>query len=417
MGNLLSSLLGAANTLDVYDRQLTAIQNNVSNASTPGYVRQTQTVVAKRLDIDHGLPGGVEAGPLVSARSEFAEQNVRTQFSQLGFVEQKANDLTGLESLFNLQSDSGVSGAISGLFASFSQLSVNPNDGLARQAVLDSAGQLAATVNQTAADLANLGAQAGTQMRDIVSTINQLGGQLRDLNETYRQNFQSRQDAGLDASIHSTLEELSEYAGFTTTREADGTTSVYLGGQIPLVVGDRIFPLSTDLSSSQAAVLDSTGSDVTGKITSGKLAGAIQEKNELIPSYLDQLNTLASTLADQVNQKLSAGVDANGAAPSTDLFTYDASAGAALSLSVTGITPDQIAAATPDAPGGNSNALDLAALNDQKSLNGYTFVGFFGNLGGENRPGHLNGQQRQSVPTVVSGAGAQPARTDLGSFH
>ena len=50
-------------------------------------------------------------------------------------------------------------------------------------------------------------------------------------------------------------------------------------------------------------------------------------------------------------------MDQNGAAPSTDLFTYNATTGAALTLAVNPLTPDQIAAALPGAPGGNGNAL------------------------------------------------------------
>ena len=46
------------------------------------------------------------------------------------------------------------------------------------------------------------------------------------------------------------------------------------------------------------------------------------------------------------------------------------------------VTPDQIAAALPGAPGGNGNALNLAALANGKNLSNYTFAQFYGNLGG-----------------------------------
>ena len=381
MGNLFSSVLGVTNALNVYDRQLANIQNNIANANTPGYVKQTQTLVAKRTDFDHGLPGGVQAGPLVSSRNDFAEHNVQQQFSALGQVEQKATDLARLESLFDLQSSTGVSGKISDSFNSFSQLSVNPNDQLARQSVIDSAGQLSDSINQAANGLAAVTSGARSQANDIVGSVNRLAEQIRQVNSAYRQNFQAAGDAGLDASMYSSLEELSEYAGFTTSRAADGTVSVFLGGQVPLVVGDRSFPISTGQSSGAMQVFSSTGADITNKITSGQLSGALQETNELIPSYTASLNKLATSIADQVNQKLSEGVDANGAAPTTTLFDYDP-ANPAMTLRVTGIQPDQIAAATADSPGGNSNALDIAALATNKSLDGYTFTGYFGNLGG-----------------------------------
>ncbi len=84
-----------------------------------------------------------------------------------------------------------------------------------------------------------------------------------------------------------------------------------------------------------------------------------------------------------MNNALGQGLDQNGAAPSTNLFTYDATNGAAMTLAVNPLTPDQIAAALPGAPGGNGNALALASLANAKTTNGYTFAQFYGNLGGQ----------------------------------
>lgn len=382
MGNLLTSLLNSANTLQAYDRQLSVIQNNISNASTPGYVRQTQTLEAASFNPDHGLPGGVTSGPILSSRSDYAEQTIRNQTSQLGTAQQKAGDLAQLESLFDLTGNSGVASSITTFLKSFSQLSTSPNDGLSRQAVLDSAKGFVASVQQTAQGLATVGSEADTQISTMVATVNRLGGELRDLNSTIRGNYQNTTDAGLDAKLTSTLEELSQTTDVTVIRQADGTASVYLAGQVPLVVGDHEFAISADFSLPQTAVLDSSGRDISNVLQNGKLAGAQQEKNQLVPSYVSDLNNLAQTFADKVNQQLAAGVDANGDPPATDLFTYSTSSGAAFSLGVNALTPDQIAAATPDAPGGNGNALNLADLQSSKTVNGYTFTEYLGSLGG-----------------------------------
>lgn len=414
MGNLFASLLGVANTMNVFDRQLANIQNNISNASTPGYVKQTQSLVAKRVDYARGLTGGVEAGPLVSSRSQFAEQGVQQQLSQLGLVEQKASDLTRLEPLFDIQTNSGVAGAITSFFNSFSQLSINPNDHLARQTVIDSAGELTSAFNETANGLAGVASQARRQVNDIVGSVNRLGEQIRQVNAAYRQNFQSIGDAGLDAQMFAGLEELAEYVGFTTIREPDGTVSVYLGGQVPLVVGDQSYPVTTSAEDRQIQVIDSTGRDIADKISTGKLAGVLEETNQLIPAYTDSLNSLAGNIADTVNHMLSQGVDANGAAPTVPLFEYDQASGAAISMTVTGITAEQIAAASADAPGGNSNALDIAALVNGKSIDGYTYMGFFGNIaGGIGREINSAQNDNQSQQSLVQQA--RSFRSELSS--
>ncbi len=380
MGNLFTSLLNSAGAMRVYGRQLAVIQNNVANANTPGYVLQTQTLEAMPFDMDRGLGGGVAAGPLVSSRSLYAEQTVRAQFSKYGTAKQTAGDLGQIGGIFDLTNGSGVSGSISSFFQSFSKLSVNPNDSLARQAVLDSAGGLTSAFQQASSTLANASRQADTQIGDSVNEINRLASQLARANTVYRQDFTNSNDAGLDAQVNSTLEQLAEYADFTATREPDGSYSIYLGGQTPLVIADREFQISASFSGSHTAILNAAGQDVSWQLQDGKLAAALKEKNTLISSYSSDLDSLASTLADQVNQQLRAGVDANGAVPTTDLFTYSA-AGPASSIAVSALTPDQIAAATALAPGGNGNALSIADMLHAKLTNGRTFTESFGNLG------------------------------------
>lgn len=382
MGNLLTSLLNTANALRVYDRALTVVQNNVTNASTPGYAKQSQTLVAMPFDLSVGLPGGVWAGPTVSSRDGFAEQSVRDQQTALGYYQQRTDDLTPLEAYFDLTDQSGIGPAVSALFQSFSQLSVSPNDAVSRQAVLDQANVVAQSFQQAAAGLASQGNNLDRNTRSTIDEINRLAGVVAEINSKNRVDWFGGVDAGVDAQLNSTLEELSQLTNFTALQQPDGTVSVYIGGQTPLVVGDQVHAVQGDFSTAQTGLISSTGADITAQITGGKLSALLQDKNTALPSYTADLDVLAQTLADQVNSTLQGGVDANGAAPAMDLFQYDAFTGAAITLSVNPLTPDQLAAALPDAPGGNGNALALANLANGKTLNGYTFAQFYGNLGG-----------------------------------
>ena len=71
--SLLASLLTSSSTLSVFDRSVEVTQNNVTNATTPGYVTQRLTLDALPFDPGLDLPGGVRAGDVQSARNEFAE--------------------------------------------------------------------------------------------------------------------------------------------------------------------------------------------------------------------------------------------------------------------------------------------------------------------------------------------------------
>ena len=382
MGNLLTSLLNSANALQVYSQALEVTQNNVTNSSTPGYAKQTQVMEALPFDITVGLPGGVRAGPVVSSRNAFAEQAVQQQQSALGSYKQRASDLSAVETSFDLTSQSGIAGSLSSFFQSCSQLSINPNDTVSRQAVIDQATRVSQSFQRSASSLLTQNNAVERETRTTIDAINRLAATIGQINSAGRKNIDSSTDAGIDAKLHSTLEELSQLTGFNALEQPDGTVTIYLNGQAPLVVGDRVYQIQGDFSTAQTQILDASGQNITSQFATGQLSGLIDVRNNVIPSYISDLNSLAQNVADQVNGALAAGLDQNGGGPVVDLFRYDAPGDAALTLSVTNITPDQIAAALPDAPGGNGNALNLVALGDAKNINGYSYAQFYGNLAG-----------------------------------
>ena len=381
MSSLFTSLLSAANSLRAYEQALAVTQNNVTNSSTPGYAKQIQPLKALPFDVTVGLSGGVRAGAVLSSRDGYAERAVRDQQTGFSFSQQKTNNLTPLETSFSLSATSGIAPSISALFQSFSSLSVNPNDTVSRQAVLRQATLVAGNFRSTAAGLQTHETSLDRESRSTIDAINHLATVIAGINHN-RAGRAGSNDAGVDAQLNSSLEELSQLVNFTSLQQPDGSVAIYIGGQTALVSSDKTYPIQGDFSTSQTKILSSTGADISSQLTGGKLGALLEDRNTVIPSYLADLNTLAQGLADNVNTALSQGIDQNGAAPTTDLFAYDPVVGAALSLAVNPLTPDQIAAASPGATGGNGNALNVASLGDAKSINGYTFAQFYGNLGG-----------------------------------
>jgi flagellar hook-associated protein 1 len=382
LGNLFASMTNTANALKAFEDGLATVSENVTNANTPGYVEQTQTFEAQPFDLSQGLTGGVEAGPVLSSRDVYAEQAVQQQQTALGYYTQQVADLTPTESSFSLSSTSGVSPAMDALFSSFSALSVNPNGTVERQAVLNAAATVAQQFQSAATGLSSQSAGLTQQTQGIIGNINQLASTIAQVNSDDRIDPSGGVNAGVDAQLYSSLEQLSQYVNFTTLQQPDGTISVLVGGQTPLVEGGQAYDIQGDFSTPQTAILSSTGTDITSQITGGQLAAVVGDNNNAIPGYLTSLNTLAQSFADQVNGALDNGVDENGAAPTTDLFTYNA-AGAAATLAVNPLTTDQIAAALPGAPGGNGNALAVAQLENATGVDGYTFDEYFGNIGGQ----------------------------------
>ena len=406
MSGIFSALNSSAGALDAFQRVLDTIQSNVANASTPGYARQSIPLESLPMNSNGTLPGGVTTGEMQSARDEFAEQNVRQQFSAQGTLEQMSQSLSNLEINFNVSSDSGIPGALNQLFQNFSNWSVTPDDGAARQAVIDSAQQVAQSFQQAAQNLAKASSDTGQQVQQTVAQINSLASQLQADNQ---QVIQGQGDnAGLDARIHSTLEQLSEYVDITATTQADGTVTVLLGGQTPLVIGTHQFNLSATFTvpasapatvaggAAPARLIDAQGDDVTGQVSQGQLAGQLNMYNNVLPSLggnayqQGDLNLMAQSVADRINQILTSGNISDGPppVPGVPLFTYTAgsptSVARTLAVSST-ITPDQLAAISPGPPYvSNGTALNLAALASPQSpadeINGLSYAEFYGNM-------------------------------------
>ncbi|MGA3185666.1 MAG: flagellar hook-associated protein FlgK [Bryobacteraceae bacterium] len=378
---LLTTLLNASQALDVYGQEFNTIQNNIANQNTPGYAEQSVTLVADSFNPSEALYGGISTGPMDSTRSPYLEQAVQTQTTLLGTAEQQVSDLTPLQSMFDLSSTTGISGSLDSFFNSASALSVSPNDAVARQNVITQAQTVATSFNQAASGISTASGNIEQETSDSLASINQIAGDLASINNDAG-NASGTTDAGLSAQQNADLENLSEIANFTVVPTTNGQINVYLGGQTPLVMGNQAFNVSANFSTPQTVIQDSVGNNITSQITGGQLGAQIQENNTTLPGYMSSLNSLAKSFADTVNTTLSGGVDANGNAPTTNLFTYNSSATAAYTLAVTpGFTGSQIAAASASSPGGNGNALALANLSTASDDNGFTFTEAFGNLG------------------------------------
>src|SRR5271155_4415962 len=109
---ILTTLLNSSQAMQVYEKEFATIQNNIANQDTPGYAEQNQTLVADSFNPSEAFYGGLSAGPVVSTRSQYLEQAVRTQTTALGTAEQQASDLAPLQTLFDLTSSTGVSGSL-----------------------------------------------------------------------------------------------------------------------------------------------------------------------------------------------------------------------------------------------------------------------------------------------------------------
>jgi flagellar hook-associated protein 1 len=407
------SFNSAANALSAIQRALDAVQNNIVNASTPGYAAERVNFSAQAFDPAQGLSGGVDVS-LASSRNQYLEQSVRTETSVLGSLQQKSPLLSTLQSAFSASGDSGVPGALSSFASSFGALSASPNDASARANALQAASTVALAFNQTAAQISQVSSDATQQASSTATQINALTTHIASLNAQIQQGAQS--DAGVAADLNNSLETLSGLANVSVTNNSDGSASVLLDGQTPLVLGAKAFVLAVQTKPQDVnapypngdagiRLVDQNGTDVTSQATQGQLGALLQIRNQTVPFYLGsqtqpgELNNLAQSFASRVNTIVTTAQTAAGATVSP-IFTYNQTDATqtASSLTIGTITPDQIVTSDSTASNGVANELaNIANPTNQADLmsNGMSFTAYYGQLAGQ------------------AGADASQATTDL----
>lgn len=433
-----------------FEKCIGVVQDNVVNASTPGYARQQMALASLPYDPATGRMGGVRTTGLESARSEYAEQAVRREVQDLGYAATRSSALAGVESTFDVTGTSSLGSAISHLFSAFSSWSVSPQDATQRQNVLTAAGQLASSFRQTAADLSENGDRMIAQGRSQVDAINALSARIAALNRSSLDSTQGEAAGGAD--MHAALEELSELVNYTALTAADGTVSVLLGGQIPLVMGDKSYALSLRTVASgggtalpEARVVDAGGQNVSALVTGGKLGGLLSAYNEDLGAILGtatqrgSLNDLAYEMASRINEIFLSGQVDDPEPPATPtpgralfLVNNDSSAAATLTLDAT-VGVDDLAAIDPlPVKVANGIATRLAALADPTAsadkIGGLSYTDFYGSIASqvgnrvneaksaENRQTQLVSQAR-SMRSDISGVSLDEEAASLLQFQ
>jgi len=422
MSDLFGILTSSANALKAFQSALDVTQNNVSNSQTPGYVTQNAVLDSLSFNTASGLQGGVEAGTPQSSRNQYAEASVRQQVTLAGNSSQLTTSLQPIEQVFNVTGTGGIANALDSLFQSFSSWATNPSDTGAQSAVLSAASGAATAIQQSAQQLGQITTSVNGDIQSTLTAINQAAAQIQQYNEA--QQGPSKPDAGLDAQLNSALETLAQYGDVQSMPQPDGTVTVLLGGQVPLVIGNQVNQLSltyttpagaTNPSATpNATIVDSHGTDVTDKLSDGQLGALLSVRNTVLPQLIggpnDEggLNTLASNLADTVN-----GMLANaGGAP---LFTYDSSNPTAAASTIalnSSLQPQDLVASDSTSSNGTALALSNLANDPTQGPQGMTFGQFYASMA-SSLGNQLSQAQTASTTDTQSVAQARSLRQQL----
>ena len=364
---------------------LDTTSNNIANANTPGYSRQTVNF-DETPPVEYGgqlFGTGVEIGQITSQRNNVLQMSLDQATQQQSKYDSYLTSMQQAQTLFNETSGTGLQSSITAFFNSLQQLSTDPSNTSLRQAVLSAAQNMAQDFNSTSSSLTSLQQNVDQSVPQAVSQINSLTSQIAQLNSEVSAAESTGQNAGsLVDQRNQLISQVSGIIDVSQVDAGDGNVTLTTTSGAALVVGNKSFQLTTQANPTTGFQdVYSMGKDITSTINGGSLAGILQVRDSTIPSILSSLDSLASSLENSFNSVNKAGTDLNGN-PGGNFFVPPPAGGvgAAATMSVALTDPSQIAASLDGSAGDNANVNAMLALQHQGIVNGQTPINAYSNL-------------------------------------
>lgn len=361
---------------------LQTVSHNIANKSTEGYSRQRVEIVTNdpvssgRLRI--GM--GAKASQVTRVNNPWLEKQIQRENMNLGMTETKADSLARVEQVYNEQTNKGLNQFMTDFFNSFRELSNTPESLASRTMVRETAQSLVQDFKRVNRQLKDVQVDLDGQIKTTVDEINQYTKELATLNEK----IQLVEVQGIPANDERDrrdllLKKLGEKIDISWAEGRDGMVSVTAGNTAILVSGLS----SRDLEASYTDERDrveifyrpsENGSlfNVTDQIKGGRIGGALEIRDELIEDHLSRVDTMAFTLATEVNKAHIEGYDKYG--KSGILFfempesVKDASETLSLNESIKLDSGKIVAASRVDSPGDSTIANIISSIQYQKVM-------------------------------------------------
>ena len=356
--------------------------NNIANANTVGYSRQTAVMsqVPGQYTGSGYIGKGVEVSTIERAHSDFLTTQAAQAASVSSMDSTRANQLSSLEDIFT-GGASGLGASVTDMLNSLSDVASTPTDITARNVVLTRADEMAARFRDAQSRLDDLQQGVKSQLGNAVTTINSLATRVAALNQQIARSQGGGQAPNdlLDQRDQA-MRDLNHQVQTTTVAADDGTMSVFIGSQ-PLVLGSSAAPLSltTGADGTQALTLTraNASSTIQGEtLGGGAVAGLLRFQNTDLAEARNLLGRMATTITSAVNAQHKLGVDLDGNAGGNffqpiavpDAVPATANTGNA-TVGATVTAPSALAASSYQLNFGAGGSLQVTRLSDGKISN------------------------------------------------
>jgi len=312
MANMLTTGISGLNAAQV---ALTTVGNNIANAGTDGYSRQTVTQV-ERISQQAGkftIGNGVDVASVQRSYSEYLTTAMWSSNASLSRAS-TFNDLT--TTLNSVLSGSGdMQGSLDSLYAAFSTVANAPSTSSARQSLLGDAAGTATMFNTLGQQMQAQQLSVNKQISSTVDSINNATASIAALNKQIKQLGSGAMPNDLLDQRDALVNQLSGLVGVSAVTESDGTMSVYTTAGQTIVTGASSFNLKAapdPYDATRTNITDSVGNDITTKLSGGALGAMLDYRTTVLDPAQNALGQAALALSSSVNAQQAKGLDLNG---------------------------------------------------------------------------------------------------------
>jgi flagellar hook-associated protein 1 FlgK len=303
---------------------LTATGQNISNANTQGYHRQS--VVQSAAPPLYTGAGFLGQGVQVDTVRRAYDQNLETQLtqsqSQASYYTTYHNQLSQIDNIV-ADTAAGVSPALQDFFSAVQGVAAQPASTPARQSMQSAGQSLTARFNALAAHFDEIRSGINSQLNSSVNQINTLAQQIATLNGrilVVQQNPVQPPNDLLDQR-DALVGQLNDLVGATVINQSNGSINVVIGNGQNLVVGDRALGLTTTPSPDDPQRLEvayvSGGNNVilgSSSLGGGSVGGLLAFRANDLDTAQNALGRVALGISQTFNDQHKLGQDLNGAA-------------------------------------------------------------------------------------------------------
>ncbi len=299
---LSSAINTATSSLQASQTQTALVSRNIANANVAGATRKYANVVT-------GADGRLEIRSVSQSGNTALFRNVLNGTSD---VARSGVVAGGLDRLNEVIGDTDAKGSpaakVSALADALVSYSKAPANGEVGRAAIAAAQALATSLNVASDTVDQIRQDADDELGQAASDMRSILSQIQDLNQRITAGTVANRDVTDEVDQRDQqIQKLSEYVGINVQSRGDNDVVIYTDSGVTLF--DRVarsvdFTATPSLKPGQAGgAFRIDGTVVTGAnsfmpVTSGKIAGLIELRDKVAPQFQTQLDAIANNLID-----------------------------------------------------------------------------------------------------------------------